>query len=112
MRGPCKAVGRACGLPDFVPRGAELRPGIPTRRAVGMERAKGFEPSTATLARWSSTTELRSPGLRRCEIYMLDRCTRNTFFGSLPESAGEEALLYSAADGASVRVSGGCLRTK
>jgi hypothetical protein len=25
-----------------------------------MERAKGFEPSTATLARWSSTTELRS----------------------------------------------------
>ncbi len=26
-----------------------------------MERAKGFEPSTTTLARWSSTTELRSP---------------------------------------------------
>ncbi len=27
---------------------------------VELERAKGFEPSTATLARWSSTTELRS----------------------------------------------------
>lgn len=25
-----------------------------------MERAKGFEPSTSTLARWSSTTELSS----------------------------------------------------
>ena len=25
-----------------------------------LERAKGFEPSAATLARWSSTTELRS----------------------------------------------------
>ena len=26
-----------------------------------MERAMGFEPTTTTLARWSSTTELRSP---------------------------------------------------
>ena len=29
-----------------------------------MERAKRFELSTTTLARWSSTTELRSPFLK------------------------------------------------
>ena len=29
-----------------------------------MERANGFEPSTSTLARWHSTTELRPLGSR------------------------------------------------
>lgn len=33
---------------------------IPTVRPKGLERAKGVEPSTCTLARCRSTTELRS----------------------------------------------------
>ncbi len=35
------------------------------KECKGMERAKGFEPSTATLARWSSTTELRSQSAKK-----------------------------------------------
>lgn len=47
--------------------------------AIKMERAMGFEPTTATLARWRSTTELRSPLSGRAESTI---CLppRNPFF--------------------------------
>ena len=44
-----------------------------------MERAKGFEPSTATLARWSSTTELRSL-LRKHGVMYANQTNRQLFF--------------------------------
>jgi hypothetical protein len=44
-----------------------------------MERAKGFEPSTATLARWSSTTELRSLSKKRTVIYRMRRAMQSLF---------------------------------
>ena len=44
-----------------------------------MERAKGFEPSTATLARWSSTTELRSLHEQRGRVYENCSETQETF---------------------------------
>jgi hypothetical protein len=49
-----------------------------------LERAKGFEPSTSTLARWSSTTELRSLFSRKEKLkYMKEGVGCKVFFGNL-----------------------------
>ncbi len=42
-------------------------------QVVYLERATGFEPVTASLEGWNSTTELRPPGCRMTSYVRLDR---------------------------------------
>ena len=55
----------------------------------------GLEPTTATLARWRSTTELRSPLFRTRGIYHMALPAQPFFppmFGSFPRAFGKAAM--------------------